>query len=60
MGRQNMLDLISVIVQFIIDVQNCSAGVAKNCINALLQQTFHQNLRACHLHDVISSLNNDC
>ena len=56
MGRQDMPDLSFVVVKLVIDVQNCAAGVAKNGVHSLLQQAFHQNLRACHLHCMGSSL----
>ena len=41
MGRQNVLNLVAIIVQLVIDVQNRAAGVAEDRVDPLLQQAFH-------------------
>ena len=54
MGRQYMTNPSLVSVNLLIQIQYRPSGVAKNYICALLQQRFHQYLRACHLHNHLS------
>ena len=59
-GGEDVLDLLAVAVQLklIVDVQDGTARIAEDGINALLQQAFHQNLGCCHSHGMISSFGN--
>ena len=50
MGGQDVANLAAIAIELVIDVQDGAAGVTKYRINALLQQAFHQNFCACHLH----------
>ena len=49
-GGENMAHLPAIVVKLVVDIEDGAAGVAEYGIDALLQQTFHQDLRACHLH----------
>ena len=49
-GSQNMTDLVTVLIQSIVDIQDRSARIAEDGIHTLFEQTFHYDLCSCHLH----------
>ena len=48
-------NLILVFVEFIVNIQNCAAGIPEHGIHALLQQAFYHDLCTCHFHMNCSS-----
>ena len=42
-----MSDLIAVLVKCIIYIEDCTAGITKNCIHTLLFQTLNYNFCSC-------------
>ncbi len=50
MCSTNMVDSILIFIKRIVDVENGAAWIAKYRINALFQQTFHENLRTSQFH----------
>ena len=55
-GRFNMADFVAVLIEGVINIQHCPAGVAEHGIYALLQQAFHDNIRTVALHNENSFL----
>ena len=49
-GGQHMGDAVGVLVQLIVKVQHCAAGVPEEGIHPLLAENFHKNLRTIQLH----------
>ena len=49
-GRHHMVDAMLVAVQFIIQIQHRAAGIAEQCVHALLCQHLHKYLRAIQDH----------
>ena len=43
-GCQYMSNAVAVLVKCVIDIEHCAARVTENCIHALFDQYFHQNL----------------
>ena len=49
-GGQHMGDAVGVLVQLIVKVQHCAAGVPEEGVHPLLAENFHKNLRTIQLH----------
>ncbi len=56
-GGQNVTDffIVSMELELVVDLQDRAAGIAKDGINALLQQTLHHDLGCFHFHSVDTS-----
>ena len=48
--REHMGDAVGILIQLIVKIQHCTAGIAKNGIHALLTKNLHKNLRTVQLH----------
>ena len=49
---EHMGDAVGILIQLIVKIQHCTAGIAKNGIHALLTKNLHKNLRTVQLHGV--------
>ena len=50
MCREHMGDAVGILIQLIVKIQHCTAGITKNGIHALLTKNLHKNLRTIQLH----------
>ena len=49
-GGEHMGDAVRILVQLIVKVQHCAAGITKKGVHALLAEDLHKNLRTIQLH----------
>ena len=50
MRREDMVDAVGVLVQLVVKIQHCTAGIPENGIHALLTKNLNKNLRTVQLH----------
>jgi hypothetical protein len=48
-GGKNVFDFSLILIEFVIEVENGTAGVSEYGINSLLQQALHYDLCSCHI-----------
>ena len=51
-GGEHMGDAVRILVQLIVKVQHCAAGITKKGVHALLAQDLYKDLRTIQLHGV--------
>ncbi len=49
-SRQHMGDAVGILIQLVVEVEHCAAGVAKDGIHSLLTEHLHKDLRTVQLH----------
>ena len=52
-GGKHMGDAVGILIQFIIKVQHCAAGIAKKGIHALFAEDLDKNLGTIQLHGAL-------